>query len=482
MIRITRSLENKGELYEYALHHNELLQAVLAQYLPINFSSLFARPVKSSDGAVEWYSDLQGQPRPFAQLSGTEREKIRAQITRQLAAITRLHGQLSEKEAVNTDVLALLAKISHFPAEEQIWSIDNQPVILWGQAIPPASQPLAQQLIAQQSLAKQSLAAGNTNSPDPALPAQRRKFRWMWWLLLLLLALLLLWLLRGCLSPTFSPVKPVNLPEEIRQPVAETAVVEPVDEAIGNAVLEESVVEPEVEPEKVAPKMPPNVAVKSPPVDVKKLCPAQRSQNQAPEVVLVFDASESMFLGIDVTPRELQRWLQGLSFENVEREPRRITVAKQSAKKIIDKLPSDMSISLVAASDCQRVLTSSSFTFGQRRALKRTIDRIEPEGKTPLALALEKAGALVDGVDRDAMILLISDGDETCGGDPCAVANALKRKKPRLQVNVVDIMNTGAGNCIAEQTGGKVFAANNASQFTQVINQAIQEYIPENCN
>ncbi|WP_338803486.1 VWA domain-containing protein [Xenorhabdus griffiniae] len=468
MIRITRSLANKCEQYEYALRHYDLLQSVLVQHLPINFSLLFARPIKSSDDAIEWYSDLQGQPQPFSQLSDIGREKIHAQITRQLAVIARLRERLGEKGEINTEILTLLEKISHFPAEENIWSIDNQPVILWGQTISPASQ-------------YQDIVTGNTMSPDAPLPEQKRKFRWMWWLLLLLFALLLLWLLRGCISPKLSPVKSANFPVEtlpIQQPVVETIAGESIGEAIPEPLEAFAV----VEPEQVEPKVKSSVTAKLPSMDVKKLCPAQRSKNQAPEVVLIFDASESMFLGIDVTPREVQLWLQGLSFENVQREPRRITVAKQSAKKIIDKLPSDMAISLVAASDCQRISTSSSLTSAQRLALKRTIDRIEPYGKTPLALALETAGSLVDGVDRDAIILLISDGDETCGGDPCAVANALKKQKPRLQVNVVDIMHTGAGNCIAKQTGGKVFAANNASQFTQVINQAIQEYIPDNCN
>ncbi|MBI6549577.1 VWA domain-containing protein [Xenorhabdus sp. VLS] len=463
-------MANECDQNEYALRHYDLLQSALAQHLPVNFSALFAKPIKSSDGAIEWYSDLQGQPLLFSQLSVSEREKIHAKITRQLAVIARLREQLSEKGGVNTELLTLLEKISHFPAEEHIWSIDNQPIILWGQATSPAPK---------------NIVTGNTNLPNSSLPVQKRKFRWMWWLLLLLFVLLLLWLLRGCLPTKVSLVKQANLPVKIQpipQPVVETVAESIAEPVVLEPTEESAVIAPEVKPEKIKPKVESAITVKSAPADVRKLCPAQRNQNQAPEVVLVFDASESMFLGIDVTPQELQLWLQRLSFQNVEREPRRITVAKQSAKRVIDKLPSDMAISLVAASDCKRVSTSSSFTSGQRLALKRTIDRIVPDGKTPLALALEKAGALVDGVNRDAIILLISDGDETCGGDPCAVANALKSRKPRLQVNVVDIMNTGAGNCIAEQTGGKVFTANNASQFNQVINQAIQEYIPENCD
>lgn len=103
-------------------------------------------------------------------------------------------------------------------------------------------------------------------------------------------------------------------------------------------------------------------------------------------------------------------------------------------------------------------------------------------GKTALAEALEEAGKRVNGVDRDAIILLVTDGEETCGGSPCDVALELKKRKPRLQVNVVDIMNTGAGNCIASNTGGKVFAVNNTQEFNKMMNNAVKEYIPQGCD
>ncbi|MGJ0579490.1 VWA domain-containing protein [Xenorhabdus bovienii] len=457
MIRITRTVAHERAQSEYLLRHYDALHSALVQHLPINFSTLFAKPVKSSDGAIEWYSDLQGQPVPFAQLSAIERDKLQAQIARQLTVLARLREQLSEKEGVDSELLTLLGKISQFPAEEHIWSVDSQPVILW--------EPMS-------ASASQNIAGSGTASPDlvASQPEQKRKPRWLWWLLLLLFILLLLWLLRGCLprSHTHIAIKQPNPPVAVKPPQ-----VKPVEQPIKQPIEQPAPTVPEVKPEAV---------VIPPPVDVRKRCPSQRKRNQAPEVVVVFDASGSMSISVDVTPQELQYLLQRKAFEYIEREPSRITLAKKSAKKIIDKLPSDMNVSLVAAFDCRHVSASLPFSPMQRPALKRAIDRITPDGKTPLALALEKAGALVDGVNRDAIILLISDGDETCGGDPCAVARALKENKPRLQVNVVDIMSSGAGNCIASQTGGKVFTANDANQFNQVINQAMQDYIPENCN
>ena len=47
---------------------------------------------------------------------------------------------------------------------------------------------------------------------------------------------------------------------------------------------------------------------------------------------------------------------------------------------------------------------------------------------------------------------------------------------------MVDIMNTGAGNCIASNTGGAVYAVNNTHEFNEMMSQAIKEYIPEGCD
>jgi hypothetical protein len=43
-------------------------------------------------------------------------------------------------------------------------------------------------------------------------------------------------------------------------------------------------------------------------------------------------------------------------------------------------------------------------------------------------------------------------------------------------------MNTGAGNCIASNTGGKVFAVNNTQEFNKMMNNAVKEYIPQGCD
>jgi Mg-chelatase subunit ChlD len=94
---------------------------------------------------------------------------------------------------------------------------------------------------------------------------------------------------------------------------------------------------------------------------------------------------------------------------------------------------------------------------------------------TPLASGLAKAANMVDGVKAPATIVVISDGKESCGGNPCAIAAQVAKRKPLLTINVVDIMGTGAGTCAARAAGGRVFAAENASQLKTMLRRATAE-------
>jgi hypothetical protein len=75
-------------------------------------------------------------------------------------------------------------------------------------------------------------------------------------------------------------------------------------------------------------------------------------------------------------------------------------------------------------------------------------------------------------------MLVGSDGQESCRQAPCTVAQALARSTLHLKINVVDILGTGAGNCLAAATGGKVFTARNVGELQMMTTQAAQDVLP----
>lgn len=92
-----------------------------------------------------------------------------------------------------------------------------------------------------------------------------------------------------------------------------------------------------------------------------------------------------------------------------------------------------------------------------RGAAKTAFAGLKPLGFTPIAASLEKAAADFTG-EGARRILLVSDGEETCGGNPCQVAKTLEASGIDLTVDTVGYAADAATKqqlaCIAEATGG----------------------------
>jgi len=229
--------------------------------------------------------------------------------------------------------------------------------------------------------------------------------------------------------------------------------------------------------------------------EAKNLCPGQRPPDVAPELVIVFDASGSMRISLLATQQDLQQAeiaermlgpfaaFAGQNFDQLLREPTRITTAKKATLAIAKKIPRDANVGLVLIEQCPAARSVGFFPPGQHGALLSQLQAIEPKAGTPLADGIAKAGQMVDGVKREAVILVVSDGQESCRReDPCAVAASLARAKPHLKINVVDITGTGAGNCLARATNGKVFPANKPEEVALGTDKAAADVMtPAHC-
>ena len=63
--------------------------------------------------------------------------------------------------------------------------------------------------------------------------------------------------------------------------------------------------------------------------------------------------------------------------------------------------------------------------------------QVKPKGKTPMIDAIRVAAEALRFTEVEATVVLISDGIETCKGDPCAVAEALRNSASNLKIHVV---------------------------------------------
>lgn len=94
-------------------------------------------------------------------------------------------------------------------------------------------------------------------------------------------------------------------------------------------------------------------------------------------------------------------------------------------------------------------------------------------GATPLTLALKRA-AYDDfaGISTSfpKKIVLITDGGENCGGDPCAFAKELMRQRNDIHVDVVLVSSSSRQlTCLSSTTGGNFYTTNDLSNFSDTL-------------
>lgn len=161
----------------------------------------------------------------------------------------------------------------------------------------------------------------------------------------------------------------------------------------------------------------------------------------------------------------------------------KMDTAKAALKRLSTELPADSNVGLVAyghrkKGNCKDVEVLLPVGTTNESLLIEALSKITPLGKTPMAYSLEQASAVFGGRESDNNnVVLISDGIETCGGDPCAVAGKLAAANINLRVHVVgfDISeeNRAKLQCIADQGKGKYFSANSTQGFKNAIQEAL---------
>lgn len=123
----------------------------------------------------------------------------------------------------------------------------------------------------------------------------------------------------------------------------------------------------------------------------------------------------------------------------------RMAVAKEKLLHVLGGLPKDASVGLVAYGNriagCSSARLYHPIQRGAASVVSQKISSIVPAGSTPIAQTLSVVGEYLLNDIQETEIIFISDGVESCEGDPKAVLYQWKQsgKKFRLQVLGIDI-------------------------------------------
>ena len=139
----------------------------------------------------------------------------------------------------------------------------------------------------------------------------------------------------------------------------------------------------------------------------------------------------------------------------------------------------DSSVEKTQAASCPNTELLVDFG-GEPQAIITKANSLEAYGYTPIAESLRLAGAdLKPYANTHRTITLISDGKETCGGDPVAVLEELKKQGIDVQVHVIgfdiDAETRNQLQAIATAGGGKYFDASNAKGLVSSLQIILDE-------
>ncbi len=154
----------------------------------------------------------------------------------------------------------------------------------------------------------------------------------------------------------------------------------------------------------------------------------------------------------------------------------RAEMAREVLRDVVRQAPDALTLDLTTFSDCTEV-TTRSYGPGQRDSAVSRINQLRPQGGTPLARSMEQAAQSLQSQAEDAervTMVLVTDGNDSCQGDPCATARRLKERMPNLSINVVDLSQTEALQCIAAATGGTYSRTRGADipEFNDMVEDA----------
>jgi len=109
------------------------------------------------------------------------------------------------------------------------------------------------------------------------------------------------------------------------------------------------------------------------------------------------------------------------------------------------------------------------------------VNGVVPAGQTPLTSSVRQAAEALRFREKPAEIVLLTDGEETCGGDPCGLARALKAAGKELTIHVIGFRARGTpsldgpfkSRCLADETGGQYLSAGTEAELEEALRKTL---------
>lgn len=119
------------------------------------------------------------------------------------------------------------------------------------------------------------------------------------------------------------------------------------------------------------------------------------------------------------------------------------------------------------------------------------IDAVDPNGLTPLTASVRAAAEVLDYRNRPGIVVLVTDGNETCGGRPCATGKELAIAARDLTIHVIGfrvvadpfawdspeagVFSDGASvaKCLSDGTGGRYVSTDTVDELAEALRETL---------
>jgi Mg-chelatase subunit ChlD len=165
----------------------------------------------------------------------------------------------------------------------------------------------------------------------------------------------------------------------------------------------------------------------------------------------------------------------------------KVASAKRCVNDLIDKLPNDLNVALVVYGTskkrgCEDIDIAQPLGPIEKASLKTKIDKYNATGMTPIATSLTKAGEELKKAKGGSGIVLVTDGAESCHGDPAGVAAKLAAEfGTKFGINVIGFgiepQEKKQLADIADKGHGKLLTVENASELAGALQKVVAEKV-----
>lgn len=158
----------------------------------------------------------------------------------------------------------------------------------------------------------------------------------------------------------------------------------------------------------------------------------------------------------------------------------KIEIARDAVAQMLDGWPAGQQLGLMAyghrsKGDCSDIELLRAPGALDRSAMVQTVNALQPKGMTPISASVRMAAEQLKFSERKATVILVSDGEETCHADPCAVGKELEKLGVDFTAHVIgfDISKGSKAEqqlqCLASSTGGRYLDARDAGSLSDAL-------------